>query len=440
MASFYTKLIRFSKKEENKELVLHSLVALAVRIGGAAASFLMNIIVARYLGASESGYFFLVVTITTLLATVGRIGADQTVLRFVSIHSKACEWDKVHGLMKAITKWTVIPIIGITTLVCLFSKPISVCFFHKEALQWPLFWGALSMPFFAIYSIFSMALQGRKKVLLAVTSLKILTPAFLITLVLIFSPNNSYRTSAFYTIACFLNLALVYYWWRRKLPAAANSTNKFDATPLLKSCMPLWIVATMQQLVIWGGQFIAGIYNSSAELAQLAAARNTSVLITFILTAVNYVSAPRFATMYHEGKMQELKRYATNTSRLMTLVALPLVLFICFFPDLIMSLFGKDFTEGAGLLRVLAIGQFVNVVTGSVGYLLIMSGHEKDLRNITIINGIIAIVLALILNPIFGAFGSALSTAIAVASSNLMAVGLVKKRLGFNTLNVFGFR
>jgi O-antigen/teichoic acid export membrane protein len=83
------------------------------------------------------------------------------------------------------------------------------------------------------------------------------------------------------------------------------------------------------------------------------------------------------------------------------------------------------------------LGQFINVITGSTGYLLTMSGHEKDMRNITIINGIMAIVLALILNPIFGAMGSAVSTAIAVASTNLMAVGMVKKRLGFNTLNIW---
>ena len=34
----YKKVLLFSKKEENKELVLHSLIALVVRGGGAAAS------------------------------------------------------------------------------------------------------------------------------------------------------------------------------------------------------------------------------------------------------------------------------------------------------------------------------------------------------------------------------------------------------------------
>ena len=52
-----------------------------------------------------------------------------------------------------------------------------------------------------------------------------------------------------------------------------------------------------------------------------------------------------------------------------------------------MSIFGKGFIGGIWLLRILAIGQFINAVTGSVGYILTMSGHEKDIRNIAILNG-----------------------------------------------------
>jgi O-antigen/teichoic acid export membrane protein len=144
--------------------------------------------------------------------------------------------------------------------------------------------------------------------------------------------------------------------------------------------------------------------------------------------------------MYSAGKMEELKSYARNTTRLMTIFAAPVLLVIWFFPSFIMSFFGKGFSEGIWLLRVLALGQFINVITGSVGYLLVMSGHEKDMRNITIINGVLALILALILNPFFGVIGSAISTSIALASSNLMAVGLVKKRLGFNTLSILGFK
>jgi O-antigen/teichoic acid export membrane protein len=123
----------------------------------------------------------------------------------------------------------------------------------------------------------------------------------------------------------------------------------------------------------------------------------------------------------------------------MTLIALPIVILVCAFPSFIMSAFGKGFTDQAGIwiLCILSIGQFINVITGSVQYLLMMSGHERDIRNITIINGIFALLLAIILTPFYGAVGAAVATSVAVASQNLMAVGMVKKRLGFNTLAIW---
>ncbi len=39
------------------------------------------------------------------------------------------------------------------------------------------------------------------------------------------------------------------------------------------------------------------------------------------------------------------------------------------------------------MLRVLAMGQFVNVLTGTVAKLLSMTGHERDLRKLALFGG-----------------------------------------------------
>jgi len=296
MPTLISKFQVLKKKEENKELVKHSFVSLLVRIGGAAAAFFMNVVAARYLGAEQAGYFFLAVTVSTLIATIGRVGADQTILRFVSVYGEQKQWNKVHAAIRKIISWSSFLLIGLTTLICIFSKQISVYLFHKPDLQWPLFWCMLSIPFFAIYNVHGMALQGRRKVLLSVTSLKILTPLFLMLMMVSFTPRDGGTASIYYLVACFLNLIIAHYWWRRNIPPATVKED-FNSAELWKSCGPLWIVAIMNVITTWGGQFIAGIFNTPQELAQLAVARNTTMLVSFILTAVNNVSAPRFAIM-----------------------------------------------------------------------------------------------------------------------------------------------
>jgi O-antigen/teichoic acid export membrane protein len=102
-----------------------------------------------------------------------------------------------------------------------------------------------------------------------------------------------------------------------------------------------------------------------------------------------------------------------------------------------MSFFGAGFTGGSSMLLVLALGQYVNVLTGSVSYLLIMSGHEKDTRNTQFMIGVFSIILNLVLVKYYGAFGAAVAIAVSVAAQNLIYVGMAKRRLGFNTMAIW---
>jgi O-antigen/teichoic acid export membrane protein len=190
-------------------------------------------------------------------------------------------------------------------------------------------------------------------------------------------------------------------------------------------------------VVQYSGQIISGLYLSSNDVAFFSVAQRMSMLTSFVLVAINFVAAPRFAASAKLGKTEELRNTSLFCSRIMIIMATPLVIFIFFYAEFLMGLFGDEYIQAASLLQILIIGQFINVITGSVGYLLNMTGHEKDMRNVVFLSGPLALVLCFVLTPIYGSTGTAISIAIAVASQNLFAAYIVKKRLGFNTLNVF---
>jgi len=96
-----------------------------------------------------------------------------------------------------------------------------------------------------------------------------------------------------------------------------------------------------------------------------------------------------------------------------------------------MELFGNGFEDAAVLLMILAVGQFVNVATGSVGYLLNMSGHERDMNLVTLFTGPLTIILVALLSNYYGVMGAAIATAVGVSVQNLGALVLVKVRMGF---------
>ncbi|MEA3643989.1 MAG: polysaccharide biosynthesis C-terminal domain-containing protein [Lamprobacter sp.] len=86
------------------------------------------------------------------------------------------------------------------------------------------------------------------------------------------------------------------------------------------------------------------------------------------------------------------------------------------------------------MLRILALEQLVNVATGSVGYLLSMTGHERLLRNNVLAAAVVALDGALVLIPAFGLIGTAVATATGIAIQNLLCVWQVRRVLGFKMM------
>lgn len=433
-AAYYKEKLNSGNK---KELVFDSMKAIFIRVGSAVSLFLMNLVVARRLGSSNSGVFFLCFAVITVLATLVRMGGDNLMVKYVGIYGSEGKWKTAKLVVSVMSKRIFLFASVITALLILFHTAIAKDIFHKETIAETLFWMLLSMPLLAIYTLVAFGFQGLKKVLISVSIQNIIVPVTLSALVFVFKPDNSVDLAMLYFISSAFTVILTLFLWQRIAPKGCADEEAILPDNFWKSSYAMWSFAIVQMATQWAGQFIAGIYCAQKQLGQLAVAQRTSMLISFILVAINLVSAPKFASLYKQGKGENLKRYAINTTRLMVLFSTPIVLVILCFPRYIMTLFGPGFADGAPMLFVFALGQYVNVLTGSVTLLLMMSGHERDMRNLQIFIGIFCIILNLILVRTNGAFGAALATAISIAVQNLICAGIVKKRLGFNTLAIW---
>ena len=201
---------------------------------------------------------------------------------------------------------------------------------------------------------------------------------------------------------------------------------------LLRSAVPLFSTELMRMVMVWMATFVLGVWGTSKEVGIFGVANRTTMLMSLILIAVNVISAPKFAELYRQGNIEALARTARHSTRLMVLIATPALVFFLAAPGLVMRLFGHGFEEGKSVLMILAAGQFMNVATGSVGCLLVMSRNERVQRNNVAFNMVLNILLCVVLTRLFGIIGAAAATAISVASVNLTALFLVRKHLSIN--------
>ena len=87
-------------------------------------------------------------------------------------------------------------------------------------------------------------------------------------------------------------------------------------------------------------------------------------------------------------------------------------------------------------LILLAFGQFVNSISGSVGYILQMTGKHKVFQNIILAATIINIVLNAVLIPVYGISGAAFASMVSLMFWNLTSVVYIRTNLNIMTLYI----
>lgn len=423
-----------TKYSLDKKFLAKALTSLIVRVLGALSGLILSIAVSRAIGIEQAGIYFLVLSIVVFSSSISRFGLDNATVRFTSIFSND------RGSLKKIWKGALGITLGFSVLTSvilyLSANFVSYWFFSGTDFADVLKAMLPSIVGLSCLTIAAMCLQGLGYTLKSIIILNILVNSLTTLSVVLFELETSSSVALSYSISSLVVVLISLYMLStcQKTIPNLNSSKDFTFNRVINSCFPLWIVSIMSMLTQWSGQFIAGTWVNPTELAQLAVSQRIANLVSFALMAVNMLVAPKFAYMYEKNEIIQIRNLATKSVRLMLFLSTPLVCFIMYFPEILLNLFGDGFSDGAILLQIIAVGQFVNVATGSVGFLLSMSGHERDLRNSMLIAGFISIILALVLVPLYGVLGASISMALSLAMQNLIAAYLVNLRLGFNTL------
>jgi O-antigen/teichoic acid export membrane protein len=199
-------------------------------------------------------------------------------------------------------------------------------------------------------------------------------------------------------------------WFAVALPMLLN-----DGAHVILSQTDILMIGSMI------GSFEVGIYT---------AAMKTAAWVSFILVAVNAIAAPMFATLYTEGKLEDLQKLVANVARWLFFPALIVAIFLSLSADLVLGLFGEEFKAGRWEMIVLSCGHLVNVGAGSVGYLMQMTGHHRECAFVFCFSAVLNIILNSILIPTLGILGAAIATTLCMILWNLWLHQLVVSRIG----------
>ena len=362
-----------------KELLKGSAITSVLKLGGMGLSYVLIYLIAKQAGAEAVGFFQVMVQILTVLGMVLGLGMNISVLRYVGQFNNEENRPKMHVLYQYFVQ-TVAPLaIGLAVLLYFGAYYIVQWTGKDQEYAEGLKLVGIVLPFFTINQISVEFIRGLKKLQISELVRSVLRPLVMILGIVVFFYENLTKIDIIFLLVVGLIInSLVSRWaiWKalKKIP---KTTAGFERKEFMKTSYPMLMTGVSSVLLGSMPIFFLDYYTTQAEVGVYSVAFRLASLVSLVLVVVNTIATPKFAELYWAGKMEELQKVITQSTKLMFWIALSLTAILIVGGDFLLQLFGEEFKEGYWVLMILSLGQLVNAATGSVGVFMNMTGRQN---------------------------------------------------------------
>jgi O-antigen/teichoic acid export membrane protein len=419
----------------------NAFAVVAGRAVATAAGIVIYVALGQGLGAAGTGLYSLAIAVYGVALVFSRLGLDIGATGLVA--SKFARGDADDAAKTAGAVLVGGLALGLAVgAVLFFAAPQFARLFGVPALATQLRIVAFGLPLGSAAIVAMGALQGAAHVGFGVWTGEVLqgglTAAAIVAIAWVPGLRSAPPAMAITLPACLVGIFVVRrtvvvfrlgpgVWRRIGGPAFAEA---------LRFSRPLAMNTALGTAFAMSSTLIVGYFLDVADVGRYASAARAVRLMPFGLAAATTVFMPVAAALYANHDRRRLEVAYRATARWAWHFGAPLAALLLVRPGLVLGLFGHEFVGAENVIRILAVGQLVNLATGSCGPMLLMTTHQSlELRN-TLTSAVLSVVLGMLFTRPLGVVGAALATASTVALVSAMRVTQVRRLVGVVPVSV----
>ena len=435
-----------------RRLLSGSTWALGGKIGAATIGIVTNGVLARLLTKQEFGVYFLAFSIISLGAVIGSLGLPKTVLRFVAENMTLGQPGRARRAI-----YTALGLGALGTLcislayLFIVGDLVSRYLFQSSALVAIIGLTAGWMAISAMQEIMAETFRGFHDIRMATLFgglatggksagliMRIMLLACLALLGLMSGWDTDLRTVMLASIgsgAASSLLAALFLHKRIASLGTQGMENPISAGDELRDAFPILIISLTSFILLSAADlWILGIFRSDAEVAVYGAASRLVALIAMPLLLTNLVLPPIIAEMYAQGRTAELEGTLRSFSTLSGVPSLlVLIVFMLLGGPILGVVYGSGYQSAALVLVLLSAGKLAAVWAGSCGAVLQFTGHQGSMLRVNLLTSPLFIIGALLVVRDYGPIGIASMTAAITVLQNAALVLVAKRKTGIWT-------
>lgn len=413
----------------NSSFFKNSFYVLLLRVSGVILLFFLSLFLTNFYSANLVGKYDFVRSTIMLLSGISLLGTNQAIIYYSGVLSSKNSFKSIKAVYVKMLSIIFCMSTFIYLLFLSFSKEYVNEIFEKQEAYDLINISIQGLFFYSIALLNIDTIRALKKTLLSELFRNIFRylPIFVFAIVLYFLDQTEMIITWFVVgfILLFFITGIAVYVIFDKIKYLNNKTENISTKEIISTSYPMALSAISYFIMQSIDVIFLGIYNSFETIAYYSIAVKLSSVAALAIVSVNIVIAPKIAKIYKDNNFDKLRVLMKKATRLNVAVSIPILLCIIIFSTYLLSFFGSDYTLAKNSLIILASSQLFNSISGPSAIFLNMTGRQKSLNIILIIALLINVTLNVILIPILGMIGAALSTAISLILWKTAASALV---------------
>ena len=416
-------------------------ISLFGSVFAAAAAFVLTAFVGNGAGAYGTGIFFQAIAIFTIVSQILRLGTSTGIVRFLAgqnaFERRGEAWRTV--LIAVVPVAVVSAVAGVVLTV--YSLPIATWLSapgEEEALASLLRTMAPFIVVAAVLGVLQMAVRMIRGVKTFTLLQSILLPAS--RLVAVAAVIWLVGTVSQYVMAWMIPLPV---WlvvtcavlagpllrdWRSR--REASSRFRDDARSFWAFSGARAVGAGLETALEWSDVLIVAALASPTEAGIYAVATRTIQAGQVVDRSMRVAVSPTISGLLAQGRLEEASTLHTRVTRAMILTTWPFYLLLATLGSAVLGIFGPEFREGAIVLSILAVAMMVQSAAGMLQSIMLQGGRSSwQMYNKSLALGV-NIGLNLLLVPVIGMVGAAITWAVGIIVETLVASWQVHRRMG----------
>ncbi|QHJ13440.1 hypothetical protein FX988_03701 [Paraglaciecola mesophila] len=412
-------------------LLSNSAITFFFKLVSSVISFFLLALITKSLGAELSGYYFLFIATLLFLNSISSLGMNNILVKLIAVN---LDYSKQSSIFFVLLKYILISSFLVSVVLILYKLILGFSFFSGGRISEYLVLLAIVLPAYSLKLLFSSYYQAKNRVFLSMFSFGLGYQCLLFLLLVVLEPTSVRDVLLLFVLSVYIILIFIFFIFLRD-SHLVKVNQGFRETFTMS--FPLLVSQVVSQMSIFVVQFILAEYSSPTDLSYFSVCQRISILLSFLVIAINRVISPMFAKVCDKKSTEELQSLIIFSNRLLFMFSFPLFTLIIVFGENILELFGPQFIDAYPTLLVILSAQFLASLIGTMNFLLQMSGHQKQFSLSVIYCSLFSFLLAIILIPNFGLSGAALTTFVSLTSVSLVSCFVVLRKLKVNPFKIY---